>query len=86
MVLHRVKSRKLRIVLLYITSLVLFGIFWVFDRYKPIIDVKIEAIERKYAFIPYELYYEFAVLKYAILTVVILIPIMVTTIILIQRR
>ena len=86
MVLHRVKSRKLRIVLLYITSLLLFGVFWIFDRYKSIIDVKIEAFERKYAFVPYEIYYEFAVLKYGILAVAILIPILVTAMLLIQRR
>ena len=86
MVLHRVKSRKLRITLLYLCSLVLFAVFWVFDRYKPIIDLKIEQIERKYAFVPYEVYYEFAVLKYGILAVAILIPILLTAMLLIQKK
>ncbi|WP_272833186.1 hypothetical protein [Gilvibacter sediminis] len=84
--MHLVKSRKLRITLLYLCSLVLFVVFWVFDRYKPIIDLKIEQFERKYAFVPYSLYYEFAVLKYGILAVAILIPIILSAMLLIQRK
>ncbi|GEM_PF-3675930 len=78
-------SRTQRIVLLYVASVLLLAIFWTLDN-TTTIDLYIAEMEDRHPKWGYFIYFAYAVIKYAILAVGVIIPIMVTALLLIKPK
>ncbi|WP_374959403.1 hypothetical protein [Gilvibacter sp.] len=78
-------SRTQRIVLLYVTSVLLLAIFWILDN-TPTIDTWINQEAERDAYWGNFIYFAYAVIKYAILAVGVIIPIMVSFLLVSNRK
>lgn len=78
-------SRTQRIVLLYVASFLLLAIFWTLDN-TTTIDTWINQEVERDAYWGNFIYFAYAVIKYVILAVGVIIPIMVTALLLIKPK